>query len=100
MRVERGTDVLRNMGVNGFIGFSVKAEDNDSNRAIIKSFLEFAKVECDNNYTLAIRKLMEGNQRDYLLEVLSGKILELENKLNEVKGVKKKEDDKKNDEVF
>ena len=100
MKVERGTDVLRNMGVDGFIGFSVKAKDTESNRATIKSFLEFAKVECDDNYTIAIRKLIEGNQRDYLFEVLSAKILELENKLNEVKGVKKEKDDKKNDEVF
>lgn len=98
-KVERGTDVLRNMGVDGFIGFSVKAKDTEGNRNIIQSFLEFAKEECDDNYTLAIGKLIEGSEENYLGKVLGLKIVELESRLEELEG-KKGKDKEVDDGVF
>ena len=98
-KVESGIDTLEKMGVNGYVGFSIKAKDNKHNRAIVTSFLDFARIECGNNYTIAIKKLLENNQKDYLLEVISMKVVELENRINELTKSKTKQvvDD---DEVF
>lgn len=94
-RVEKGTNVLKDMGVDGYIGFSVKAKDTESNREVIRTFLSFAKDECDDNYTLAIKRLVDNNMNLNLLDVLAAKVLEVETR---VEGVEEKISGKKKDD--
>ena len=95
-KVELGLGTLKGMGVNGHVGFSVKAKDTDHNRSIVEAFLNFAKTECADNYTLAIKRLLESYQNDYKHELLYDEIERLKKELRESK--KENKDDE--DEVF
>ena len=55
---------------DGTIRFSIKAKDTDSNRKIHVAFKEFSEIEADNNYTLALGKLLEAYQSDFKYESL------------------------------
>ena len=50
---------LKKYGVEGKIGFNISSEDNEINESIYKGFFEYAKTECDNNFTLALKSLLE-----------------------------------------
>ena len=60
----------------GYIRFSIKAEDTLENLQTHSAFKEFCRIETDNNYTLGIRKLMEYYQGDFKIEMLYNKIEE------------------------
>jgi len=61
----------------GFIGFSIKARDTESNQAVHDAFREFCKVETDKNYTLGIAKLLEYYQGDYKYEMIHDALKEV-----------------------
>ena len=74
----------------GSTRFSIKAKDTEENEAVHKAFKEFSKVECDDNYTQALKRLLESYEKDYKFEavweqckVLEGRLSDLENKLKE-----------------
>jgi len=82
---------------SGYIRFSIKADDTKENTLTHEAFREFCRIECDNNYTLGIRKLLEYYQSDFKYEMLSDKIMNVEQVLYELKTdfEKSKEEPKK-----
>lgn len=70
----------------------IKAEDTEQNAAIHAAFREMAKVECRNDYTFALGKLLEYYQADAKTQMLWD---ELQNVRAEVADLKKKLETKK-----
>jgi len=70
----------------GYIRFSIKAEDTLENMQVHAAFKEFCRVETDNNYTLGVRKLMEYYQGDFKIELLYNKLEELNAMLADLRG--------------
>lgn len=69
----------------GFIKFSIKAADTEENKKVHDAFKEFCKIECDNNYTQGIRKLLEFYEADYKYESLHASIMMLQESVLEIK---------------
>ena len=90
---------LRELGVDGFIRFSIKAHNTEENMAVHNAFKEFCKVESDNNYTLGAKKLLEYYQTDYKFEMIVEKLQELEARIEQVEG-KPVEDKEKKENAF
>ena len=96
---------LREMDIdNKFIRFSIKADDTEENQKVHDAFKEFCKVECDDNYTQGLRKLLEYYQEDFKftsiwdrIGMLSGEVEQLKIKLAEPQ---KKQNSKDINEVF
>ena len=83
------------MGVPGFIGLSMRSYDTEQNVKIYQAFREMAKVECRNDYTLALEKLLEYYQVDAKTEILWDAM----NKLTErIYALEKKSEEPKKDE--
>jgi hypothetical protein len=87
---------------SGFVRFSIKADDTEENQKVHDAFKEFCKIECDNNYTLGLRKLLEYIEEDSKfasmhlnIEYLASRLAEIESKLD-----KPKEEEKKDTEMF
>lgn len=81
---------LRELTDNGFVGFSIKARDNDFNVDTLDDFRLFCKGYTDGNYTLGLSLLLayyEERQTYSLLydkiEELGIKVAELEEQLKE-----------------
>lgn len=68
-----------------FIRFSIKANDTEENQKIHDAFREFCRVECDDNYTFGLRRLLENYQDDAKFEALWDKYMYLEAELSELK---------------
>lgn len=66
-------------------GFTIKAKDDKSNRAIHESFKEFCKVECDNNYTWGLDVLLRYRQEDFKFEMIYKEIQNQAVALNDLK---------------
>jgi len=79
--MEMDTDLekgLRALPTEGFIRFSIKARDTDENTQVHTAFKEFCKMECDDNYTIGLRKLLEFYEQHAILDLISNRIQELE----------------------
>jgi hypothetical protein len=63
------------------IRFSIKADDTEANQAVHDAFKEFAKIECDNNYTQALKVLLQAYEDDWRFEQLSMRLAEVEGRL-------------------
>lgn len=72
---------MRQMSVRGHIRFSIKADDTEENQKVHDAFRAFAKLETDNNFTQALRKLLENLERDWKFEMVWNKLEELETKV-------------------
>ena len=100
MEVERriNTEVLKKVAQEGFIGFSIKAKDNECNEQVHKEFREFARQACDNNYTVALKLLLDNKESDYKYEMLYNTLIELQDRVAvlEIKPDENKDEDKKN----
>lgn len=90
--MEDVTEGFREMGTPGFIRFTIRAQDNESNRKVHEAFKTFCELECDNNYTFGIRKLLEEYEADAKFEalweqmsMLQARVDELENKIAQKK---------------
>jgi len=79
------TDVLRSVSDEGYIRFSIKAYDTIENKAVHTAFKQFSKIECDDNYTQGLRKLLEYFEGDFKYAMLSERINVLETKIEELK---------------
>ena len=91
-------DGFRNIA-NGFIRFSIKADDTEENQKVHEAFKEFCKIECDNNYTLGLRKLLEYIEEDAKyasmqmnIESINSRVSDIETKISQPKEEKEKED--------
>ena len=91
---------MSGLGVNGFIGFSVKAKDNDVNRSVHEWFTGLADANFSGDYTATLSFLkdsVEVNAKEEALFVqlneLSSRLGVLEAQLKEAKSNPKEEDD-------
>lgn len=85
------TDKLREISWEGFIGFTVKAKDNESNLETHTKFREFCKETSDGNYTLGLKYLLDTIDNDYKYQMLYESILDLQEEVAELKTVKTEE---------
>lgn len=76
---------LSEMGVPGYIWLKMKAEDTEQNRAIHDAFREMANVECKDDYTLALGKLLEYYEMDAKVQLLYHEIESLRSEFIEYK---------------
>jgi len=88
---------LRKLKVDGVIRFSIKANNSPENESIHNAFKEFCKVECDDNYTMGIKRLLEAYESDFKYEMLYNELMELKADLAELKSAPKEE---KEEEAF
>lgn len=84
---------FKDMGVEGFVRFSIKAEDTDANKQIHDAFKQFCKVECANDYTLGLKTLLKAYETDYKYIMLFEQIQELRTELEALKDKQKVEKD-------
>lgn len=84
---------LRPLGVDGSIGFSVKAKDTEHNQQIHEGFRQFAFDECDGDYTLALKRLLETYQSDWKYESLRDGIVFLESRIAEMENNQRPKED-------
>jgi hypothetical protein len=90
---------LHGIAEKGYTRFSIKAEDTPQNAATHGAFKEFCEVECDNNYTLGLRKLLENYETDARFEgmwdhiaTLRDEVVELQKRVEALEKPVKKED--------
>lgn len=80
----------KNLGLRelaeGFIRFSVKADDTEENQKVHEAFKNFCRIETDNNYTQGLRKLLEYYQGDFKYEMLHSRIESQDATLLDLKG--------------
>ena len=91
---------FEDIGVEPFIRFSIKAVDTEENNAVHNSFREFCKVECDNSYTLGLRKLLEYYQHDFKIEMMWEAIKDVQNKVLVLEDNKDKKDKTEQTDMF
>ena len=72
---------LKKYGVEGKIGFTISSEDTPDNKEVYNSFIAYAKEEANNDYTIALKRLLEHIQTDYKYEVLFDAIKLLEERV-------------------
>ena len=75
---------LRKLNVDGMIRFSIKANNSEENENIHTAFKAFCKAECDDNYTLGLKRLLENYETDYKYEMLFNEIMEVKADLAEL----------------
>lgn len=78
-----------------YVFLGIRAEDTPRNAEIHRAFREMAAVECKNDRTLALAKLLEYYQADGKIEALWDKIKDLEYRIGELEAEKVKKNDKK-----
>lgn len=78
--------VLReSFGEEGTIRFSIKANNTSTNEAIHEEFKNFCEIECDNNYTMGLKLLLDYKKDDYKFELLYETIKKLNIEIEELK---------------
>lgn len=93
------TDVdkgLQESGIEGFIRFSIKADNTEDNLMTHDGFKSFAEHEFDNNYTQAIKGLLKYWQGDAKTEMLWEAIKSLKEEILELR--KEQHSEKKEEE--
>jgi len=89
---------LQKHGVEGSIRFSIKAEDNEFNNDIHNKFKAYAYEVCGDDYTLALKLLLENVSIDYKYELISDKLSGMEQRIILMEGKLLDNIDKKEDE--
>ncbi len=86
---------------DGKIWFTIRANNTPENIAIHKAFKEYSKIECDNNYTLGLRNLMEYRQADFKYESLYAELQQVKAEVKELKAkIEPKKEKKDNEDTF
>ena len=83
---------LQEFGVKGFTRFSIKAEDSEDVRAVHEAFKQLAKVECGDDYTLALKVLLTYYEDRGAFEALWEKLKDVEARLITLEQQESKED--------
>jgi hypothetical protein len=91
---------LRGLSENGFVRFSIKARDTPENIAVHDAFREFARVECDNDFTIALRALLKNYSIDYRFEVMWEHINSLREEVNALHVKPAPKTDKEEERLF
>jgi len=88
---------IRDIPATGYIRFSIKAEDTETNDITHKAFKEFCKIECGNDYTFGLRTLLKAYEEDYRFEALWEKTQELNARIDSLENKPK---EKKEEGIF
>lgn len=64
------------------VAITIKADYTPEALAVHNAFREFCQAETQDNYTQGLRRLLENTEKQFMIELLSQKVLELESKLN------------------
>ena len=75
---------MRKLDVDGYIRFNIRAKNTAHNEEVHKEFQTYAKEVCDDNYTLALERLLEYVRSDAKTEMLWEAIKELHTRIDEV----------------
>ena len=75
---------LRSISKDGFIGFNIKAKNTDDNAGVHDGFKQFAKDECGNDYTLALKTLLVYYQEEAKFEALWEVVKQQQYRIDEV----------------
>jgi hypothetical protein len=102
MDKEQADNVRNVLGEDGTIRFGVKTKNTPENVAIHENFKRFCEQECNNDYTLGLKFLLNAIASDYKYESLSERITYLKTELDELrieienskKNFKKKDEDR------
>jgi len=70
---------------NGFISFGIKAQNTEDHSKTHEAFKEFAKMECGNDYTLALKTLLLYYQEDAKFEALWEYVKDIKFELDEIR---------------
>ena len=77
---------MSGLGVNGFIGFSVKAKDNKANREVHEGFMTLAEDEFSGDYTATLKFLLDNSKLNVKEEALFLEMNGLRERLSVVEG--------------
>ena len=93
---------LDELGVPGKVWLTIRADDTEHNRAVLGSFRDLARVECKNDYTIALRKLLEYYEADAKIELLWAAVTAMERRIEELEQFNEKKTAKvdKDKEMF
>lgn len=94
--MDKIADELRKLPVEGFIWLHVRAVNTKNNSEIHEAFKQFAKEQCDDNYTIALKTLMGGYTTDDRSAILEREVQELKSSMLELKIRVKELEEKKN----
>lgn len=73
------------LGEEGTVRFGIKAKNTPENIAIHEAFKSFCEKECNNDYTLGLKYLLESMQTDFKYESLSERLMYIREELDELK---------------
>ena len=80
---------MRKLGEDGFIRFNIRAKNTEHNEEVHKAFQLYAKEVCDDNYTLALERLLDAVESDAKTEMLWEAIKEVHGRIDEVESMTK-----------
>lgn len=83
-------DWKEELGVPGYLKLFIKADYTPQNEKIHDGFREMARLECRNDYTLALGKLLEYYDQDAKLEVFWDELKRLEERIQKLEEASKK----------
>ena len=87
---------VRELSDEGKIWFTIRANDTEQNSLIHKGFKEYCKVECNNDYTQGLKRLLELADGESKFEILYAKVVELEERINSLENKGEKEEEPNN----
>lgn len=76
---------LRELPVEGKIRFTISADNTEDNSRVHETFKEFAKTECANNYTLALKTLMNAMQSDFKYESIWDAVKQVQQEVSDLR---------------
>ncbi len=85
MDKEQADNIRNVLGDDGSIRFGIKTKNTPENIAIHDAFKKFCEQECNNDYTLGLKFLLDAIASDYKYESLSERINYLKVELDELK---------------
>jgi hypothetical protein len=78
-------DRLRELPVDEkYLFIGIRADDTEQNAAIHNGFRMLARIECRNDYTMTLGKLLEYYEGDAKTEMLWAAVQELKEKVDEL----------------
>lgn len=85
MDKEQADNIRNVLGDDGTIRFGIKTKNTPENLAIHDAFKKFCEQECNNDYTLGLKFLLDAIASDYKYESLSERINYLKAELDDLK---------------
>ena len=76
---------IRKLSDDGYIWFTIRAEDSEYNESIHSAFKGFCKEETRNDYTLGLKQLLEGYNVSRQVGALWGAFNNLEKEVVELR---------------